>query len=147
MLGPILTGAVLGLLFALSAYRRGDLRLFVVGLVVAALIYVGLAIPSGMGEWLALEAAGVLVFGGVSWIGLRRTSWLGAGWLAHVGWDVGLHLDRAQSIVGPWYPLGCVGFDLIVAGFLFGVAASRPADLRRAAGGSESDPGDPRPPR
>jgi hypothetical protein len=125
MLAPILTGAVLGLLFALAAHRRGDLRLFALGLIVAALIYVALVIPDGTGGWLALEAAGLLIFTAFAGMGLRAPGWLGAGWLAHVGWDVGLHLDRAQSVVGPGYPLGCVGFDLIVAGFLFAAAVSR----------------------
>jgi hypothetical protein len=125
LLGPILTGAVLGLLFALAAHRRGDLRLFAIGLIVAALIYVALVIRNGTSGWLALEAAGVLIFTAFAGMGLRAPGWLGAGWLAHVGWDIGLHLDRAQSVVDPWYPLGCVGFDLIVAGFLFAAAAAR----------------------
>jgi hypothetical protein len=130
ILGPILTGAVLGLLFALAAHRRGDLRLFAIGLIVAALIYVALVIRNGSSGWLVLEAAGLLIFTAFAGMGLRApgwlgAGWLGAGWLAHVGWDVGLHLDRAQSVVGPWYPLGCVGFDLIVAGFLFAAAAPR----------------------
>ena len=124
MLAPILTGAVLGLLFALAAHRRGDFRLFALGLIGAALVYLALAIPNGTGGWLALEAAGLLIFTAFAGMGLRAPGWLGAGWLAHAGWDVGLHLDRAQSIVGPWYPLGCVGFDLIVAGFLFAAAVS-----------------------
>jgi hypothetical protein len=42
--------------------------------------------------------------------------------VAHVGWDVGPHLDRVQEIVPAWYPLLCVGFDLVAAGFLLGPA-------------------------
>jgi hypothetical protein len=125
MLAPILTGAVLGLLFALAAHRRGDLTLFAFGLVVAALVYVALVIRYGTGGWLALEAGGLLIFATFAALGVRWAGWLGAGWLAHVAWDIGLHLDRGQSVVGPWYPLACVGFDLIVAGFLFAAAASR----------------------
>jgi hypothetical protein len=44
--------------------------------------------------------------------------WLVAGWVAHVGWDAGLHLDRPQLVIPLWYPLLCVGFDLVVAGYL-----------------------------
>jgi hypothetical protein len=127
MLEPILVGAVLGALFAVAARRRDnqrELRIFGVGLVVAALIYVGLVLPCADAGWLGLEAAGVAIFGGVAWFASRRPAAMATGWLAHVGWDVGLHLDRAQSVVGPWYPLGCIGFDLIVAGFILAGSVS-----------------------
>ena len=127
MLQPLLTGAVLGVLFALAARRlggRAELRVFGIGLVVAALVYVGLALPVGDGRWLRLEAAGVAIFGGIAWFGLVRPAWLAVGWMAHVVWDVGLHLDRAQPVVGTGYPLACIGFDLIVAGFLLSAALS-----------------------
>jgi hypothetical protein len=122
MLVPILAGAVLGGIFALVGRRSrgtGDISLLALGLVVAALIYVGLALAAADSRWLAIEAAGLALFGGLAWLGLRGSLWwLTLGWLAHVGWDVGLHLDRAQTLVGAWYPLACVGFDLVVAGFL-----------------------------
>jgi hypothetical protein len=135
MLEPILAGAVLGALFAGAARRHGgagELRVFGLGLVVAALIYVGLALPTADGQWLMLETAGVAVFGGVAWFGLTRPGWLAVGWMAHVIWDVCLHLDRAQPVVGTWYPLACIGFDLIVAGFLLSAALS-PARSRGEA--------------
>ena len=58
----------------------------------------------------------------VSSSGLRRPGWLALGWTAHVVWDVALHLERAQPVVGAWYPLACIGFDLIVAGYLLNAA-------------------------
>jgi hypothetical protein len=127
MLEPLLIGALLGALFAVAARRYGgesELRVFAVGLVVAALIYVGFALPTADGRWLMLETAGVAIFGGVAWFGVVRPAWLATGWMAHVIWDVGLHLDRAQPVVGTGYPLACIGFDLIVAGFLLSVALS-----------------------
>jgi hypothetical protein len=135
MLEPILAGAVLGALFAVAARGYGgpgELRVLGLGLVVAALIYVGLALPTADGQWLMLETAGVALFGGVAWFGLMRPGWLAVGWVAHVIWDVGLHLDRAQPVVGTWYPLACIGFDLIVAGFLLSAALS-PARSRGEA--------------
>ena len=135
MLEPLLTGAVLGALFAVAARRQGvagELRVFGVGLVVAALIYVGFALLTADGRWLMQETAGVAIFGGVAWFGLVRPGWLASGWMAHVIWDVGLHLDRTQPVVGTWYPLACIGFDLIVAGFLLS-AASSPARSRGEA--------------
>jgi hypothetical protein len=125
MLLPVLAGAVLGAFFALLARMlvpAGELRLLALGLLVAALIYVGLALPSADWRWLGLEATGVIVFGGLAWLGRRAAGWLALGWMTHVGWDVGLHLDRPQPVVGAWYPLSCIGFDLIVAGFLLSEA-------------------------
>lgn len=132
MLLPIVLGAVLGGLFVLLARRRiggGEMELLALGLVIAAFIYIVLALAAGADRrWLALEAAGLGLFGGLAWLGLRASPWwLALGWVAHVGWDVGLHLDRVQEIVPAWYPLLCVGFDLVVAGFLLGPApAGRP---------------------
>jgi hypothetical protein len=125
MLEPILAGALLGALFATAARRLGgdgELRVFALGLAVAALIYVGLALPGAAGRWLVVETAGVAIFGGIAWLGLRRPGWLALGWTAHVVWDVALHLERAQPVVGAWYPLACIGFDLIVAGYLLNAA-------------------------
>jgi len=120
MLLPILGGAALGALFAVLAAKRGgagERRLLALGLVVAALIYVGLALRADS-RWLAVEAIGVVMFGGLAWLGRRAEGWLALGWAAHVAWDVGLHLDRAQPVVADWYPLACVGFDLVIAGFV-----------------------------
>ena len=129
MLLPILGGAALGALFAVLAAKRGgagERRLLALGLVVAALIYVGLAL-SADSRWLAVEAVGVVMFGGLAWLGSRAPWWLALGWAAHVVWDVGLHLDRAQPVVGDWYPLACVGFDLVIAGFALHAVVQPPA--------------------
>jgi hypothetical protein len=125
MLLPILVGAMLGALFATFARARkaAEARVLALGLVVAALIYVGLALGGKGREWLVIELAGVGLFASVAWLGLRASRWwLAVGWVAHVTWDVGLHLDRAQAVVGAWYPLLCVGFDLVVAGFVVSAA-------------------------
>jgi hypothetical protein len=119
-LTPILAGSVLGAVFVLVARRQdaGETRMLAIGLVVAALIYVGFALPTGEPRWLLVETAGVALFGAIAWCGRASAWWLALGWIAHVGWDVGLHLDRAQPVVGVWYPLLCVGFDLTVGGAL-----------------------------
>jgi hypothetical protein len=129
MLRPILLGAVLGGLFVLGtrAWKRSaERRVLALGLLVAALIYIGLAVVFRSGsEMLILEASGVVIFGGLAWLGLRSSLWwLAAGWLAHVAWDVGLHFDQRQAFVPAWYPLICVGFDLMVAGYLLGSLSS-----------------------
>ena len=137
MLLPILLGAVLGALFVLVARRRGrtgEARLLALGLVVAALIYVGLALAGADHHGLAFEAAGLGIFGVIAWLGARASLWwLVLGWVAHVGWDVGLHLDRSDASVAAWYPLLCVGLDLVVAGYLLGPAGAGPASRIEAA--------------
>jgi hypothetical protein len=135
MLIPIVVGAVLGVLFVLAAraWTRGTGRLvLVVGLLVTALIYVGFALAAeDRNRSLAVEAFGVLLFGLLAWLGLRRSLWwLSIGWLGHVAWDVGLHLDRTLAAVPAWYPLFCVGFDLVVAGYLLGPASQSRPDSR-----------------
>ena len=97
-----------------------------IGLIVTALIYVVLALPGADRSWLALETGGLGIFGVLAWLGMRVSpAWLVLGWVGHVAWDVGLHLERSQSVVDPWYPLFCVGFDLIVAGYLLSLALPR----------------------
>jgi hypothetical protein len=136
MLFPILAGAVLGGLFVRFAHRRGagEVRLLALGLVVAAGIYVALALARAEDRWLAVEAVGLAVFAGLASLGLRVSLWwLALGWVAHVAWDVGLHLDREQPVIRAWYPLLCVGFDLVVAGFLLSRATTRRASRAQAA--------------
>jgi hypothetical protein len=142
MLLPILAGAMLGGLFVLVARRQkntAELRLLALALLVAALIYVGFALGATDTRWVAIEAVGLAVFAPFAWLGLRVAPWwLALGWAAHVGWDVGLHLDRPQPVVGAWYPLLCVGFDLVVAGFLLsGTATPRPSGGQAARGDAD----------
>lgn len=118
----LLLGA--GLAFALVGLARRyppgrERRVYAVGLVVAALIYVGFGASGGAGaQWLALETLGVLLYGAAAWGGLRGRPWLLVlAWAAHVGWDVLLHLSGAGTEYTPrWYPWLCVSFDLVMAG-------------------------------
>jgi hypothetical protein len=125
----LLAGLVLSLLLVRVAGRRGPRaarRVYALGLLVAALVYLGLALGGrASGRWLAAEAAGLVVFGLAALVGLRRwPAVLAAGWAAHVGWDVPLHLDGAGAVYTPdWYPWLCVSFDLVLAGAV--VASSR----------------------
>ena len=124
MLLPVLVGAALGAMVALLARTRqgGETPLLAMGLVAAAMVYVAFAVPAADPRWLFIEGAGVAVFGVLAWLGRTSAGWLALGWTVHVAWDVGLHMDRTQPVVGAWYPLLCVGFDLIVAGFLLRAA-------------------------
>ena len=118
----LILGAALALLFVRLARGYppgGERRLYAVGLLVTALIYVTLGVAGGAGaRWLALEGLGVVIYGAAAWAGFRgRRGLLAAGWAAHVAWDVALHLGGAGAeYTPPWYPWGCVSFDLVIAG-------------------------------
>jgi hypothetical protein len=128
----LLAGLAAGLALGRGAGRKGEQgarRIYAVGLVVAALIYVGFAAVGGAsGRWLAVETVGLAVYGVAALAGLRRwLALLALGWAAHVGWDVLLHLDGAGAASTPrWYPWLCVSFDLVVAGAVL-AQARRPA--------------------
>ena len=112
------------------------MRVYSVGLVIAALLYVVFGVVGGTGaRWLALESLGVLLYGAAAWGGLRGRRWLlAAGWAAHVAWDVPLHLGGAGSEYTPrWYPWLCVSFDLVIAGAVLASSWRGFRDLRGTA--------------
>lgn len=124
MLFELAVGFALGALLVLYARRGGPAReapVFALGLVVAAVIYIGFALANGAPvRSLLLESLGVLPFGFLAWLGLRRSQlWLALGWAAHVAWDLGLHAGNgAPAFVPSWYPVVCASFDLLVAGYI-----------------------------
>jgi hypothetical protein len=135
----LLLGAVasLALVRLARAYPpRGERRVYAVGLVIAALIYVVFAAAAGAGaRWLALESLGVFIYGAAARGGYRGRPWLlAAGWAAHVAWDVLLHLGGTGAEYAPhWYPWLCVSFDLVVAGAVLASTRRAAADLRGTA--------------
>ena len=98
----------------------GERRLLAIGLVVAALVYVGFAVAWGGGAWIAAEAGGVVIFSGLAVLGLKRSPWsLALGWGLHPLWDAGLHLVGTGATFAPgWYVVACISFDLLVAGYI-----------------------------
>ena len=112
-------GAVL-LLYARSKGEQGEKRVLTIALVVAALVYVGLAVVWGKATWILIETAGVPAFGAFVWLALRHNyKWLAAGWALHPVWDVGLHLwGPGQAMAPQWYVVACVSFDVLVATYV-----------------------------
>jgi hypothetical protein len=120
---PLLIGAVTCVAFILGARTtnpRRELIIYAVGLVFAAMVYVGFAIVGGASwSWLGLEVAGVVVFASVALVGLRVSVWaISIGWAAHTAWDVLLHGVQEAAFVPEWYPVFCIGFDLVLAGYV-----------------------------
>ncbi len=120
----VLAAAVYAGLLRLLDERRAQ-PLFAAGLLIAALIYVGFAGLNHGTTHLGLELSGLLIFGLLSVIGVRR--WpliLGLGWLAHGGWDF-WHAAHPSGYVPSWWPGFCVGFDWVVGVYLLAVPARR----------------------
>ncbi len=134
----VLLGAVAAIPFVLVA-RAWPARarwIHALALVAATLVYVLWAARAGAGNWVSTEVGGLLVFSALALGGVRRYAMiLAAGWLLHVGWDLGLHTAPALPWVPAWYVPACVGFDLVMAG---AVAASAPL----AGGGTPPDVGE-----
>lgn len=76
------------------------------------LIYLAAAIMHGDVAEIAIECAGLLIFGGIAVLGFRRGTWIiAAGIIAHgVIWDGWRH--GGAPYIEDWYPLGCLAFDL-----------------------------------
>jgi hypothetical protein len=110
-----------GLLIWLARLMRpeNELRLYALSLVVAALMYVGFTARGATLRWMALEVTGLVVFTSLALLGLKvSASLLALGWALHAAWDVALHKLLDAGFVPGWYPLVCVGFDLLLAGYL-----------------------------
>jgi hypothetical protein len=89
-----------------------------IGLVSAALVYVGFGLFSASARWNVIEPLGVLIYAVFAWLGFKKSGWfLAVGWALHVVWDWGLH-GFATPFVPHWYIGTCVGFDFVVAGYI-----------------------------
>jgi hypothetical protein len=123
----IITAVLLGSLSAaiwLASCRlilKPDSPVLAIGLVGAALIYIGFAAwEQASPIWITVEAVGVCIYSGFASLSRRYSNWwLAVGWLLHPVWDLGLHWFGAGARFTPtWYVLACVGFDLLVASYV-----------------------------
>src|ERR1044072_2497360 len=123
-------GCVVFILIVRKLALKREMTQYAIGLVVAALIYVGFAVAFDASfSWLLLEAGGVVLFSLVALIGLRGSTWaLIIGWVAHTFWDVLLHKVLNVGFVPEWYPVGCLGFDLLLAVYI----------IKRVSGNSDA---------
>lgn len=118
----VVSGVVLASVFLLLAGRSGNYakekRIYAIGLVVAALVYVGFGFFSDSTGWKITELIGVPVYALFAWLGVKKSGWfLAVGWAVHVFWDAGLH-GTSTPFVPSWYIGLCLGFDLLVAGYV-----------------------------
>ena len=118
----VFAGVALALPYLLYARRvRHWRRVYGAGLVIAAAVYVAFAACRGTLRETLVELGGVVLFGILAVLGVRYSAWvLALGWVAHLGWDLLLHPVSAPSYAPWWYPVACIGFDLVVAGAIVG---------------------------
>ncbi|MCB0128820.1 MAG: hypothetical protein KDE58_41425 [Caldilineaceae bacterium] len=119
----LLLGILLAVLFVWVARRRGPQReptFLALGLIVAAIIYVGFALIWGNTQWVATEVGGLLLYTLFVWLAQRHSLiWLAVGWAVHPLWDFGLHwLGQGHTVAPEWYVFACLSFDVVVAGYM-----------------------------
>lgn len=99
--------------------RKKEISFWRYALVIGALIYVGFAIVGQQWDWLPIELGGVLLYSFFVFLSFRFSIlFLALGWALHVVWDLGLHFGGHPGYVPDWYPGACLGFDLLIAGYL-----------------------------
>jgi hypothetical protein len=115
----ILVGFVAAALGGLAALGLDDSdSTILAGAALAAIggIYLGFAIADGRTSAIVIQAASVLAFVIVAYIGIEEGSKavIGAGWIAHGFWDALHHEHHGPTEVKTWYPPFCATADLVV---------------------------------
>ena len=122
MILQILIGVVCAaicILLVQKIYPNQTVAVWRNALVLAAVIYVGFALFTKNWEWLPIEIGGVAIYGTLAFLSKKYSHYfLAIGWAAHVLWDVLLHSNGDPDFVPSWYPGACIGFDLVIAGYL-----------------------------
>ena len=89
------------------------------GLVIAALVYLLFSIANRDWHWVFIEMAGVILYFLFFWIATKSNLYfIAIGWILHVLWDVILHIYLDPGYAPSWYPVFCIGFDIVIAGYL-----------------------------
>jgi hypothetical protein len=106
---------------------RRELLVYGVGLGFTALAYVLFALQRGApADHLGRELVGAVLYLTIAVLGTRRRpALLALGWIAHAEWDLFFHYANGPAFAPAWYALFCVGFDLVVGGYIAGLAAAR----------------------
>ena len=94
-------------------------RVYGIGLIVAAVIYLVFSVLTQNILWILIETFGALLFTVFVYLAFKYSYWfLVMGWSIHMVWDGALHAAEVAPYVPQWYPPVCVGFDLVIALFI-----------------------------
>jgi hypothetical protein len=118
----IIIGIIFAVAFIFYAKRsksyRGEKLSYAIGLGIAAVIYVVFGFFSSSTDWILIELGGLLIYLPFAISGVRFSGWfLSLGWLLHVAWDLVLH-NQPLNFVPDFYPSVCLGFDVLIAGYI-----------------------------
>lgn len=113
------------LLIVIARAVRREMLVYGVGLAWTGFAYVLLGLQRGApSEHLGFELVGGALFGIAAILGVRRWPLLLAlGWTAHVAWDLFFHYANGPSYAPASYAWFCVGFDLLIGGYILGLVA------------------------
>jgi hypothetical protein len=103
----------------LAVLLEGSQHTVFAGVLLAAIgaIYFGFAVADGRPSAIAVQAASASCFVLIAYLGVRLGSdaLLGAGYVAHAGWDTLHHEGRGPTRVRSWYPPFCAVIDVVIA--------------------------------
>ena len=113
----LLAGVLAAVLFVYVSRKSKaqEVQLLAIGLVIAALIYVGFGLWGGSAKWIGIELVGLIAYSACAWMGVRKNPiWISIGWGLHPFWDLGLHITGVGATFVPyWYAMLCLSFDLV----------------------------------
>lgn len=101
----VIIGIFLAIILVLIGRKFNPLGIvstWCLGLIAAAVIYVVFAIVGQNFEWVKIELLGVLFYGVMAWLALKKSVlFLSLGWALHVFWDLLLIYVNSEMIICP----------------------------------------------
>ena len=112
--------AAISVFLTAKIFPNKDHAYWRIGLIIAALIYVGFAIFGQAWEHLPMEIGGLLIYSLFAFLSKKYALyWLSLGWIFHIGWDLFLPVHSHATFIPGWYPGICLGFDIVIAAYIF----------------------------
>jgi len=120
----IIIGAVAAagmIYFTRRIYPFAEFKAYRNYLIIAALAYVFFLFFGSDFRWRMIEIGGVIVYSAIALFSYQKNlpKLLAFGWLLHVAWDLLLHNPIDTPFVPEAYPGLCLGFDVIMAIYIF----------------------------
>lgn len=109
---------------------RREMLVYGLLLLVTAVAYLLFGLHHGApAGHLGREALGAGLYGLAAILGVWAWPWLLAvGWAAHGAWDLFFHYANGPAFSPSWYPVLCVGFDVLLGGYIAGAVTRRPEE-------------------
>ncbi|MEE9386119.1 MAG: hypothetical protein V3V08_22125 [Nannocystaceae bacterium] len=96
-----------------------ELKGWAAALVLVSGACVAFAVATGAGDWIGLELAGMFLFAGIAYAGVRfAPALLSLGWSARAFWDLAHFMSDDAIFIPGRYALAWIGYDLVVGAYL-----------------------------